>query len=99
MNYMPQIIPITDMRRSQPLMLEKLSNGPVYLTQRGRAAAVMLSPSHWEDMNEQMDDLLCAVEALKAKLAIAIGEEEVEDFSRDELDDEEVALNGLSAAA
>lgn len=45
----PQIEPISRFARDTRLMLQKISEGgPVYLTQRSQAVAVMLSMSEWK---------------------------------------------------
>ncbi len=46
----PEIVPVSDLRRSATSLLEKLktSREPVVVTQRGRAAAVLLSVDEFE---------------------------------------------------
>jgi prevent-host-death family protein len=46
----PAIIPITDLRQDAAKALERVrrSRGPIVITQRGRAAAVMLSMEAYE---------------------------------------------------
>lgn len=46
----PNIIPITDLRQDAAAALERLraSKQPVFITQRGRAAAVLLSLEEYE---------------------------------------------------
>lgn len=39
MNSIPQIVPITDLRKSSPDVLDLLTKGPVFLAQRSRPAA------------------------------------------------------------
>jgi prevent-host-death family protein len=38
-------------------VLEKLKDGPVFLTQRGREAAVMVSSAEWRSIAKQLKDL------------------------------------------
>lgn len=50
MSKVPPIIPITDLRQDTAAVLQRLrsSNAPLIITQRGRAAAVMLSIEDYE---------------------------------------------------
>lgn len=51
----PQIVPITDLRQDAAALLKKLRNSrePLIITQRGRAAAVMLSVEEYERENSE----------------------------------------------
>lgn len=62
----PTTIPISDLRARQNEILEELSQGPVILTQHGRAAAVLISPERWNRLIEELDDLKATVAAVKA---------------------------------
>ena len=50
MGKMPNIIPITDLRQDAAGVLKRVrgSKDPVFITQRGRAAAVMMSTETYE---------------------------------------------------
>jgi prevent-host-death family protein len=50
MEKIPQIVPVTDLRQDAAAVLRKLRNSrePLIITQRGRAAAVMLSVEQYE---------------------------------------------------
>jgi hypothetical protein len=43
MTYIPQFEPITTLKKNHLAILKKLSNGPVFLSQRSKMAAVLLS--------------------------------------------------------
>lgn len=47
---LPEIIPITDLRQDAAAVLERVrrSARPVVITQRGRAAAIMITPESFE---------------------------------------------------
>ena len=47
---LPEIVPITDLRQDAAAVLERVrrSAQPVVITQRGRAAAIMISPESFE---------------------------------------------------
>ena len=46
----PDIVPVTDLRQDAAAVLQRVrrSAGPVIITQRGRAAAIMISPESFE---------------------------------------------------
>jgi prevent-host-death family protein len=50
MSKLPEIVPVTDLRQDAAAVLERVrrSGQPVVITQRGRAAAIMLSPECFE---------------------------------------------------
>jgi prevent-host-death family protein len=47
---LPEIVPVTDLRQDAAAVLDRVrrSAQPVVITQRGRAAAIMLSPESFE---------------------------------------------------
>lgn len=55
MRKLPLIVPITDLRQDAAAVLERLrdSGEPVVITQRGRAAAVLLSPEVYERAEQE----------------------------------------------
>ena len=67
----PELLPISDLRQQQNEVLKRLQEAPVVLTQRGRAAAVMVNPAQWNALMEELEDLrdtLCGVEAMEEYL-------------------------------
>ena len=50
----PQIVPITDFRIRQGEVLTKLTKGPVFLAQRSKPAAVLVSMQEWEQIQEEL---------------------------------------------
>jgi prevent-host-death family protein len=50
MSKLPEIVPITDLRQDAAAVLERVrrSGQPVVITQRGRAAAIMVTPESFE---------------------------------------------------
>ncbi len=83
-----QIVPVSDFRIRQTNVLSKLNNGPVYLTQRSKPAAVLLSNGVWDHLLQRVDDQDDLIAALKAELAIANGEYIPEEINFDELETE-----------
>jgi len=55
----PKIIPISDLRQNASAVVKKLSSSrePVFITQRGRAAAVMVSMEVYKNAQHEMDIL------------------------------------------
>lgn len=95
MNATPQIVPITEMRKAHPDVLDLLPNGPVYLAQRSRPAAVLLSTKQWDLLNEQIEDMAALIEYLEVKLALSEGETDIQETTLDSLKAE---LNAVSAS-
>jgi prevent-host-death family protein len=75
----PKIIPISDLRQNASDVVKGLSASrePVFITQRGRAAAVMVSMAVYEKSQHEMDVLHL----------LAKGEKEIEAGIGHELDD------------
>ncbi|RIK38443.1 MAG: hypothetical protein DCC55_21070 [Chloroflexi bacterium] len=53
----PQIEPVTTMARNHKALLAKLKEGPIFLTQRGTEAAVMVSAAEWRSITKQLAEL------------------------------------------
>ena len=81
----PEIIPISDIRQRQNEILQQLSNGPIVLTQHGKAAAVLVDPEQWNSFMEELDDLRDVLTLYKQDRAITAGQLEFEDINTDEL--------------
>ena len=75
----PKIIPISDLRQNASDVVKSLSSSrePVFITQRGRAAAVMVSMEVYENSQHERDVLHF----------LARGEKEIEGGIGHELDD------------
>jgi prevent-host-death family protein len=52
---LPRIVPITDLRKDAAAVLERVKDSaePVVITQRGRAAAVLVSPEMYERAEQE----------------------------------------------
>ena len=59
MSRAPRIIPISDLRQNASDVLKGVSSSrePVFITQRGRAAAVLVSMEVYEDSQRELDVL------------------------------------------
>jgi prevent-host-death family protein len=86
MSAMPQIAPITEIRNTHTGVLSKLKNGPVFLTQRGTSAAVLLSPTQWERLNQRVDELETMVDILQSKVELLSGQATYEEVTFAELE-------------
>jgi len=62
MNVIPELVPISELRLRQSEVLKRLSDGPVVLTQRGHAAAVLVDPEQWNLLMSDLEDLQDAVD-------------------------------------
>ncbi len=91
----PQILPISDMRNRHVEVMDKLSEGPVFLTRRGEGAAVLLSYEHWNALMRSLEEQADIVDIMEAQLAEIQGEA-AEPFQADELT---AAKNGNDVSA
>jgi prevent-host-death family protein len=97
MSAIPELVPISQLRQKQSEVLNRLSQGPVILTQHGQGAAVLVGLEQWNQMIETLDDLQDALDAALIQQEIAAGGEEVLDWDevkaelRRELDREQPA--------
>ena len=63
MRVLPEISPISDLRHRQKALLEKVSEEPVVLTQRGKGVAVLVGLKTWNELMEELEDLREFLEA------------------------------------
>ena len=81
----PQIEPITALARDHKAMLAKVNaNSPIFLTQHGKSAAVLVSSEHWAYIASRLEELEDIVDVLEAKLGLAQSGGQVEEFDSDE---------------
>ena len=78
MGKMPNIIPITDLRQDAAGVLQRVraSREPIFITQRGRAAAVMVSAEEYERAEHDREILM----------VLARGEKEIKEGKGYDLD-------------
>ena len=76
MRKVPEVIPITDLRQDAAEVLKRLRKGkePVVITQRGRAAAVLLSIEEYERARQEREILELLVKGDK-EIATGVGHE------------------------
>ena len=67
MSKVPNIIPVSDLRQDAASVLNRLKKGrqPLVITQRGRAAAVMVSVEEYERAENERDLLHALVQGEK----------------------------------
>jgi prevent-host-death family protein len=90
MSTMPDIVPISDLRADAAGVIKRAatSQAPVFITQRGRAAAVMVSTQSYERSQHELEILRL----------LAAGEVEIEAGVGHSLDDVMAAADKLLAA-
>jgi prevent-host-death family protein len=90
MSTMPDIVPISDLRADAAGIIKRAatSQAPVFITQRGRAAAVMVSTQSYERSQHELEILRL----------LATGEVEIEAGVGHSLDDVMAAADELLAA-
>jgi prevent-host-death family protein len=59
----PQIEPITTLARDHRAIVAKIQDGPVFLAQRSRPAAVVISPTQWDELVKELRRLQRIIEA------------------------------------
>ncbi len=71
---LPDMVPISDLRQGAAALLQKLRNSrnPVVVTQRGRAAAVLLSVEEYERRENDLEVLSLLVRG-EQEIAAGIG--------------------------
>ncbi len=71
MSKVPAIVPISDLREDAANILDRVrkSHGPVVITQRGRAAAIMVSVEEYERSEHEREILRLLVEGDKEIVA------------------------------
>ncbi|MBV7335551.1 type II toxin-antitoxin system Phd/YefM family antitoxin [Chloroflexi bacterium TSY] len=85
MNATPQIIPVSELRNNYNRVLDLAQIEPVFLTENGRAAGVLISTDAWDRLAEKLEDFQDVIAILEAELAVARGEDEVADINIEEL--------------
>ena len=85
MEPLPQIAPISALKHKHLDVFKQLKNGPVVLASRSQPVGVLLAPAQWNALAERLEDLEATVTALEAELALAHGEETVEEIDLEEL--------------
>ena len=86
----PDLVPISELRLRQSEVLERLPEGPVLLTQHGRAAAVLVTPEQWNEIIEHLEFLEDSLDAIEMRERIDAGEEPVIDWSEVEADQDDL---------
>ncbi|MGH2500195.1 MAG: type II toxin-antitoxin system Phd/YefM family antitoxin [Candidatus Limnocylindria bacterium] len=78
------MVAVADLRARISAVLEELQAraGPLYVTQRGRARAVLLSVEGYRALLEQLEYLDDSLEALRARERRASGEERTETWTK-----------------
>jgi prevent-host-death family protein len=67
LNRIPELVPISEIRQRQNEILASLRDGPIVLTQHGRAAAVLLTPGEYNRLVAAVEDLEDAMDAAQAR--------------------------------
>ncbi|MEZ4711591.1 MAG: hypothetical protein R3A44_30635 [Caldilineaceae bacterium] len=81
-----QVVPVSDFRKHQASVMERLSKGPLYLAQRGTVSAVLLSNRLFDHLLQQLEDKDDLIDALKVEIAILKGEDTLEPVDIAELE-------------
>ncbi len=82
MQALPQIAPITQLQRDHRLILSRLKQGPVILTQHSKPAAVLVSADQWDETAKELKRLQRIIAGDRAVASMHSGEF----YSEDEVD-------------
>lgn len=76
MSTVPNIVPISDLRQDAAGVIKRAaaSNEPVFITQRGRASAVLVSSSAYERTQRELD-ILRVLARGEVEIAAGVGHE------------------------
>lgn len=88
MSHIPSLVPITDLRHDAAAIVSALGKEPVFITQRGRAVAVLVSLDAYEQ-RERDNELL---------KVLARGDREIGEGAGSSLDDVLAEADALLAA-
>jgi prevent-host-death family protein len=74
MSALPDIVPITDLRQDAAGVIKRTadSEAPVFITQRGRAAAVMVSAKAYQRTQHELE-ILRALARGEAEIEVGVG--------------------------
>lgn len=80
----PQVEPISRLSRDHNSLMRMIVKGPVWLTQKAKAAAVIVSVSQWDEIAHQMADLRKQLQSeRRIRLALERHDEMVADPTKD----------------
>ena len=80
----PQVEPISRLSRDHNSLMRMLANGPVWLTQKAKAAAVIVLVKQWDEIALQMADLQKQLQTeRRIRLALERHDEMVADPAKD----------------
>lgn len=87
MNRLPQMVSVADIKNHHLKVFALLENGPVLVASHSKPTAVLISPSQWDAIVEELDTLWAEREAALAELRIATGRSKVVEMSEQEIAD------------
>ena len=71
---------MSELRSVQSEIFSNLKEEPIIVTRQGKPAGVSVDPEKWNALLERLEDLEDNVDGLMAELALARGEDELDDF-------------------
>jgi prevent-host-death family protein len=79
MIHAPQIEPVSNLVKDHKAVFAKLGSGPVFLAQRSKPAAVLVSIDEWTEVVNRLEELQDIVDVLEAELELATGKDHLVD--------------------
>ncbi|MEJ5308669.1 MAG: hypothetical protein WHX52_02775 [Anaerolineae bacterium] len=81
MSIIPKIVPLSELTQHQAEIFASLDEGPLVLTQEDRAAGVLVDPTYWNQVIEELEDLRDALDAVDAYRAYKCNPSDVKSWS------------------
>ena len=78
-------IPVSELTKYPNSVFAQLAHSHILLTRQGKAAGVLVHPTVWNRILEQLDNDEATIWALEAELNLTAGKSELIDVSDDEL--------------
>lgn len=78
LNRIPQTASMQEIKNRTAEVTGKFINGPVMLMNRATPQAVIVSPEHWNEIVDRLEEMQDAIITLQAELSIATGQSQVE---------------------
>lgn len=85
MNHIPVMASVSELKNNHLQVLAQAEQSPIVLASRNQPVGVLVSPHHWEQFVNRLEDLEDLVDVLKTLLQEAKGEIEAEEIGAEEL--------------
>jgi PHD/YefM family antitoxin component YafN of YafNO toxin-antitoxin module len=81
MSIIPKLVPLSELAQRQAEIFASLDEGPLVLTQENRAAGVLVDPTYWNQVIQELEDLRDALDAIDAYQTYRLNPSDVKPWS------------------